>query len=336
MAEQVNKSFLGTGWSFPPSFNHHNSTFSGKIWHALGRCLWAQQFDSMLDFWQQLLRRLNGAALRTDSMPLNRHFFTHLFHLASVTDRGSFDPVNLADSLIRLIAEQEGIPIAILWEHLGTAPPGPTPGQDRITPILPALMQRRNQVAPESIAKKEPPKREPMLALMEEALLVPNAGLVILATYLPRYFGTLNLLENQQFKDAAAAERAVHLLQYLASYQTESPEHMLVFNKVLCGIPLSTPISLGFEPTTAERELSDFLLNTVLQHWEMMKKSSIKNLQGAFLLREGLLRETEDKWQLNVEKKGYDIVLDYLPWTFSMVKLPWMEKRIDTEWKKTV
>jgi phage baseplate assembly protein W len=27
MADQINKSFLGTGWSFPPSFNHHNSTF---------------------------------------------------------------------------------------------------------------------------------------------------------------------------------------------------------------------------------------------------------------------------------------------------------------------
>jgi hypothetical protein len=32
--------------------------------------------------------------------------------------------------------------------------------------------------------------------------------------------------------------------------------------------------------------------------------------------------------------KTYDIVLESIPWTISIVKLPWMDKRIDIEWKK--
>ena len=65
-----------------------------------------------------------------------------------------------------------------------------------------------------------------------------------------------------------------------------------------------------------------------------MQNTSIPNLRGAFLIRDGLLSEKEDRWTLHVENKAYDIVLEYLPWTISMIKLPWMHKRIDVAWRK--
>jgi hypothetical protein len=34
-----------------------------------------------------------------------------------------------------------------------------------------------------------------------------------------------------------------------------------------------------------------------------------------------------------VEKKGYDILLDYLPWGLGLVKLPWMNKPIYVLWR---
>jgi hypothetical protein len=34
-----------------------------------------------------------------------------------------------------------------------------------------------------------------------------------------------------------------------------------------------------------------------------------------------------------VEPKSYDIVVDYLPWTISVLQLPWMEKRIEVDWR---
>lgn len=167
----------------------------------------------------------------------------------------------------------------------------------------------------------------------EEALFISNAGLVLLSPFLPRYFETLGILENKAFKDVEAATRAVHLLQYLATGQTETAEHLLVFNKILCGLPIESPIPLGIDITQEEIDLSASLLNAVLQNWEMMKNSSVENLCGSFILREGRLLEEKDRWDLYVEHKPFDLVLSSLPWTISMINLPWMQKRIDVEWQ---
>jgi hypothetical protein len=172
------------------------------------------------------------------------------------------------------------------------------------------------------------------VTIMDTSISLNNAGLVIVAPYLPRYFETLEMLDGQVFRDQAAAERAVHLLQYLASGQTETPEHLLVFNKILCGQPLDMPVPPGIALSETEADLSESMLNAVIQNWEIMKNSSIQNLQGTFLLREGRLEEEDERWMLHVDHKAYDITLEYLPWTIALIKLPWMEKRVDVEWKK--
>lgn len=168
---------------------------------------------------------------------------------------------------------------------------------------------------------------------LEEALFISNAGLIILSPFLPRYFDTLGMLENKTFRNVEAATRAVHLLQYLASGQTETAEHLLVLNKILCGLQIASPIPLDIDITEEEIDLSASLLNAVLQNWEMMKNSSVENLRGSFLLREGRLLEEKDRWGLHVEHKPFDVVLSTLPWTISMVNFPWMQKRIDIEWQ---
>ena len=75
------------------------------------------------------------------------------------------------------------------------------------------------------------------------------------------------------------------------------------------------------------------MLNAVLQNWEMMKNSTVENLRGSFLLREGRLTVEADAWQLQVEPKAYDITLDYLPWSISTVRLPWMENSVLVDWR---
>ena len=231
-----------------------------------------------------------------------------------------------------------------------------SPRQRFIRQISPSTMERSLQLLPESLRYplEAPPKqldlplppkppKEPsldervMLAQLqkqraaensansvEASLLVHNAGLVILVPYMQRYFSTLGIVKDQAFVDDAAAEQGVHLLQYLATQQNETREHLLVFNRVLCGLPIDTPLALGIVLEDAEKELSEVLLNSVLQNWNMMKKSTVENLQGAFLMRDGILRETEDKWKLHV--------MSDLPWTISVIKLPWMHKRIEVEW----
>jgi hypothetical protein len=182
-------------------------------------------------------------------------------------------------------------------------------------------------------ATKEPvEKTHPM----EDSLYIHNAGLVIMAPFFNRYFNMLGMLEGQAFKDEETAIRGVLLLEYLASGRTEVAEHELVFNKVLCGLPISTPVPGKIELTDHEVEISSQMQNAVLQNWEKMSTSTVENLQGSFILRNGLLLEQEEHWSLQVESAGFDVLLNFLPWTISIVSLPWVDKRLEVDWKTNI
>ncbi|MGK0364388.1 MAG: hypothetical protein ACI85O_001445 [Saprospiraceae bacterium] len=169
-------------------------------------------------------------------------------------------------------------------------------------------------------------------ALGEEAY-IRNAGIVILWPFLTTYFGRLGMLtEEKEFKDLETASRAVHLLQYLATKFPASEEHELVLNKILCGIPIDTPIEYGITITEAEAEMSDSLLKAVITQWTALKNSSLDGLRGGFLIREGKLTKRKDKWLLQVEKRTYDILLGKMPWGVSMIKISWMPKMLTVEW----
>lgn len=302
--------------------------FSKKSHASLAKVFWGKDYPKIEGFWIDLLVRLG----KSDQERLNGYFFQYLLESAGQQSSISFEPIDFLEGLIRYIAELDQIPLFNLIQILQT-PSKAMAKPDGLEAQLPELRQRIQQrILAEN---RQRANVENTSSPLGESILVHNAGLVLIAPYLPRYFGTLGLLDQQQFIDPASAERGVHLLQYLVSNQTETPEHLLVLNKVLCGLPLEHPLPLSFEPNEAEIDLSAQLLNSILQNWGSMKKSSIKNLQGAFLLREGLLKEGEDKWKLHVEKKAYDVLLRDLPWTFTMIKLPWMTKRMEVEWKIT-
>ncbi|MEM6770416.1 MAG: contractile injection system tape measure protein [Bacteroidota bacterium] len=170
---------------------------------------------------------------------------------------------------------------------------------------------------------------------MEEKIYVHNAGMVLIAPFLPRYYEMLVMLTQNQFNDEATGIRGVCLLEYLVSGRTEFPEHELALNKVLCGLSLSTPIPTQIELTEAEEETSRQLLKTVLQNWGNLKNATIDNLRDSFLLRNGVLEKQEDSWSVQVESAGYDMVLQILPWTISKISLPWMSKRVETTWNNS-
>lgn len=171
---------------------------------------------------------------------------------------------------------------------------------------------------------------------MDDSLYIHNAGLVILAPYFNRFFTMLDMLDGKEFIDEEAAVRAVLLLEYLASGQTESPEHRLAFNKVLCGLPINTPVPESIELSEQEIEVSAQLLNAILQNWDKMSSSTVDNLRASFLLRDGRLLDQPDNWSLTVENKGFDILLSFLPWTISLVSLPWMAKRLEVSWNTQI
>ena len=81
-----------------------------------------------------------------------------------------------------------------------------------------------------------------------------------------------------------------------------------------------------------EMDESTALLQSVINYWPSLKNTSIEGLQQTFLQRKGKLITTDTGWQLTVEQKTVDVLLNKLPWGFSTVKLPWMTGFLNVEW----
>lgn len=163
-------------------------------------------------------------------------------------------------------------------------------------------------------------------------LVVDNSGLVLLWPFLPRFFAEIELLEEGVFVSAAAAQRGALLLHLVATGEHETPEPSLVINKLLCGVDLEEPVAGGFTPTEAElREIAE-LHESLLQGWSALGATSVGGLQTSFLRREGVLARQELGWNLKVARRGYDVLLDRLPWGIGLVMLPWMREPLVVEW----
>ncbi|UII27396.1 hypothetical protein LVD15_02900 [Fulvivirga maritima] len=185
---------------------------------------------------------------------------------------------------------------------------------------------------PSKTTKEEDKKDIPETPL-KGSLEVHNAGAVILANFLPRYFDMLQMKEKRVFKDEETAARAVLLVQYLITGEQETPEHELVLNKVLCGVDLAYPVDRFIELTDKEKDISESLLKGVLQNWDRMQNVSVDALREGFLMRTGYLVETPYNWELEVEESGKDILLDFMPWSFNTIKLSWMKKSLNVKWR---
>ncbi len=213
-------------------------------------------------------------------------------------------------------------------EELAPPPvhPPPLPRADR--PGEPPLHTSAATPVPRAAASSD---EEPRL-VPGEALFVDDAGLVLLAPFLPAYLEKLDLVEERAFVSETARERAVLLLRYLATGAAEAFEHCLTLDKLLCGWPLEEPVARAIEPTPVEEEESGDLLASVVDHWQGLGNTSVDGLRGSFLAREGRLIENDQGWQLTVARTGWDVLLDQLPWGFGTVLLPWMEKPLFVEW----
>jgi hypothetical protein len=162
-------------------------------------------------------------------------------------------------------------------------------------------------------------------------LYVQNAGLVLLHPFLPQLFGAMKIAGDDELLRPGDALRLLH---YLATGLDDAPEYELALPKILCGLP---PASLAeeAEPLSDEmRKESAALLEAVIRHWEALKNTGTDALRESFLKRNGKLTRWHDGgWLLQVESNSFDILLDRLPWSFSMIRLPWMPSMLHVEWR---
>ena len=168
--------------------------------------------------------------------------------------------------------------------------------------------------------------------MFKGSIPVKNAGLVLSNQYIPILFARLNLIDDKKVFEPEKQAAAVHYLQFLAWGQMETNESDLVLNKILCGIPLLKPITNQTIISPADKEMMMQLLQATIEYWTAIGSSSIDGFRANWLIRDGLLGEQDDRWELYIEKRTYDILINNSPFSFSVIKYPWMTKPLYVQW----
>jgi hypothetical protein len=168
--------------------------------------------------------------------------------------------------------------------------------------------------------------------ILKTFMRVKNAGIVLFNNYISMLFERLGLMAEDRFVSDESRFKAVNLLQYVATGNTQNEEHHLVLNKVLCGLHPSDPIPTALEISTEEKQVVEGMIQAMISHWPVIGESSVDGFRGNWVVRDGLLSEESDHWELSVEKRAYDLLLDQSPFSFSIIKYPWMKNALKVNW----
>jgi hypothetical protein len=166
-----------------------------------------------------------------------------------------------------------------------------------------------------------------------ESLYITNAGLILIAPYIARLFDTLELTSNGEFNQPEDVDTAIRVLQYLITGNETADEYQLALSKVLCGVKISKSLGLDQPLSEVQKNAVDSLLLAVIEHWKALGQTSIAGLRESFLQRDGVLLLKEKHWELNVQAKAFDMLLDQLPWSYSVTIMPWMALPLHAQWR---
>lgn len=166
----------------------------------------------------------------------------------------------------------------------------------------------------------------------EQHYFIDNAGLIILHPFLSHLFEHCGYTQSNQFVNEIVLSKAVLLSQYLITGEIATDETELLLNKILCGLAADFVVDFNVDISEEEMKQATELLQAAIGYWDKLGKTSIEGLQNSFLKRKGKLIIKEESLHLLVERQGIDILIGTLPWTLSIVKTPFMEIPIMTEW----
>ena len=242
----------------------------------------------------------------------------------------------VADQVLHRFARDMNTTAAQLAERI--APHLPAGASDHLTGLAARLAEiarnLRHEGRPATDAMESDEQAERM-DLSVHAVMVGNAGLVLLWPDLPLYFERAGLMSGRDFATPAQHRCAVLLLHHLATGSPAAPEHALTLSKLLCGLEPQTPVEPSVTLSARDIDLANGLLQGLCQRWSPLKRTSIEGLRETFLCRRGILRRPEaaGPLTLHVEAGPFDVLLDRLPWSISTVRTPWMREALFVNWR---
>ena len=162
-----------------------------------------------------------------------------------------------------------------------------------------------------------------------------NCGVIIVHPFLKQLFTELDyLVGNGQFRSEQIRQRAVLLVHFIATGEEGfNSESELAMSKVLCGMSISGAVDASIELDDGEKNNAEDMLIAIINHWDRIGKTSPDGLRNTFFRREGILERKDGVLQLAIDKRGTDILLDYLPWNISIIQFPWTDHLIYTSWR---
>lgn len=167
----------------------------------------------------------------------------------------------------------------------------------------------------------------------EEGIFVTNAGVILLHPFLNLFFSNLHLIHEGSFVNKRTHQKALYLLHYLATENSEPEEHELAIPKILCAYPLEIPVNKLVKLTSKELDEAESVMMSAIGQWEILKSTSPDGLREGFLKRNGKLFTKNGSMHLQIEANSIDMLLDYLPWNLSVIKLPWMKDVLNVTWR---
>ena len=293
------------------------------------------------DFGFKLKALLKKLELTPKEDKKGAQFFWKLFKKVSIAQSSEvFSPYHFTKQILTEIIELNLSTQGVAKDYL-FALIHEQPKPRWFTDIFPTISSK-NKSRPSKPNEEKPrlnhPEKQNIIekpeAINYEALYhIENGGMVLLWPYISMLFERAGLMENGQFLDMASREKGIYLLEYIVTGNEEISEHQLVLNKVLCAYEISKPIAVEFELSKEWKALCDGLLQAVISNWSILGESSNEALRDSFLKRKAKLAFKEERWYLQVETKGMDVLMKQLPWGISVVNLSWQENNIHVDWK---
>ena len=166
----------------------------------------------------------------------------------------------------------------------------------------------------------------------KNGIAVNYAGIILLNSFIVMLFERLSLVKDNNFTSIENQKNAVLYLQYVVTGVSETEESYLALNKILCGLSVTDSVPAIIEISQENKILIVGLVKAAVSYWSAIGDCSVEGFRGNWLVRDGMLTELEDKWELTVDKRAYDLLINKSPFAFSIIKYPWMHKPLHVIW----